>query len=185
MNMQTTPRLTAAETALVQAYNDQLGELPGDGDVLAARDRLLDDLKTAGLPTRRVEAWHYTDLKSLLRSVPVDAGHGTVEALEPLVGGSTVLSVLQGVSEAKTARDEAVAIGRYADALRDGTAASALTALGSDDTIGRINGSFVRDGYVVAIAEGAELAAPVEIQLVHAGGQVHTRLPANFGAGSK
>jgi Fe-S cluster assembly protein SufD len=64
MNMQTTPRLTAAEAALIEAFNNQIGELPGDGAVIAIRDRLLDDLKKSGLPTRRVEAWHYTDLKN-------------------------------------------------------------------------------------------------------------------------
>ncbi len=81
MNVQTTTRLTAAETALIEAYNNQLGDLPGDGEVFAVRDRLLDDLKTAGLPTRRFEAWHYTDFKNLLRSVPTDLGTGSVEPL--------------------------------------------------------------------------------------------------------
>lgn len=28
MNMQTTSRLTAAETALIEAFNQQIGELP-------------------------------------------------------------------------------------------------------------------------------------------------------------
>ncbi|MGO7426768.1 Fe-S cluster assembly protein SufD, partial [Rhizobium ruizarguesonis] len=74
MNMQTTSRLTAAEAALIEAFNQQIGELPGNGAVTALRDRLLDDLKKAGLPTRRIEAWHYTDLKNLLRTVPSQAG---------------------------------------------------------------------------------------------------------------
>ncbi len=47
MNMQTTSRLTAAETALIEAFNQQIGELPGNGAVTALRDRLLDDLKKA------------------------------------------------------------------------------------------------------------------------------------------
>jgi len=54
MNMQTTSRQTAAEAALIEAFNNQIGELPGDGSVIAIRDLLLDDLKKAGLPTRRV-----------------------------------------------------------------------------------------------------------------------------------
>ncbi len=73
MNMQTTSRLTAAETALIDAFNQQIGELPGNGMVTALRDRLLDDLKKAGLPTRRIEAWHYTDFKNLLRGLPPQA----------------------------------------------------------------------------------------------------------------
>lgn len=70
MNIQAANRSTAAEAALVEAYTAQLGDLPGDGAVLGARDILFDDLKRAGLPTRRVEAWHYTDLKTLLRAIP-------------------------------------------------------------------------------------------------------------------
>jgi Fe-S cluster assembly protein SufD len=184
MNMQTTTRQTLAEMALIEAYNDQLGELPGNGDVLATRDRLLDDLKTAGLPTRRIEAWHYTDLKTLLRAVPSDIGNANAAELPPLVDGSAVLSVLQGETSVKALID-GVSVRSYADGLLDGSAVAGLTALSSDDTIGRINGSFVRDGYIIEIAEGTELSAPVEVQFVHGGGQVHSRLPVKFGAGSK
>lgn len=70
MNMQQAIKMTAAETALVDAYTAQIGDLPGDGAVLSLRDTLVHELKTAGLPTRRVEAWHYTDLRTLLRAVP-------------------------------------------------------------------------------------------------------------------
>jgi Fe-S cluster assembly protein SufD len=184
MNMQTTTRLTAAETALIEAYNSQLGELPGNGDVFATRDRLLDELKTAGLPTRRVEAWHYTDLKNLLRTVPAEAGSVSAAELPAIAEGSAVLSVLQGRSNVKPL-EEGITVRAYADGLLDGTAAVGLAALGKDDAIGRINGSFVRDGYIIEVAEGAQLSAPVEVQFVHAGGQVHSRLPVSFGARSK
>ena len=55
-------RLGPAETALVS----QLETL---GDEAAA-----ERLRTIGLPTRRVESYHYTDLKTLLRDVPALAG---------------------------------------------------------------------------------------------------------------
>ncbi|MEZ2219465.1 Fe-S cluster assembly protein SufD [Rhizobium sp. RCC_161_2] len=184
MNVQTTTRLTAAETALIEAYNNQLGDLPGDGEVFAIRDRLLDDLKTAGLPTRRFEAWHYTDFKNLLRTVPTDLGTGSVEPLSPTAEGSAVLSVLQGRAVGKTSVDGLI-VGRYIDSLTDGTAAAGLEALGRDDAIGRINASFVRDGYVIEFPDGTELDAPLEIQFIHAGGQIHSRLPVTFGAGAK
>ncbi|MQB42943.1 Fe-S cluster assembly protein SufD [Rhizobium sp. ICMP 5592] len=184
MNVQTTTRLTAAETALIEAYNNQLGDLPGDGEVFAVRDRLLDDLKTAGLPTRRFEAWHYTDFKNLLRTVPTDLGTGSVEPLPPTAAGSAVLSVLQGHAAGKTSVDGLV-VSRYVDSLTDGTAAIGLEALGRDDAIGRINASFVRDGYVIEFPEGTELEAPLEVQFIHAGGQIHSRLPVTFGADTK
>ncbi len=95
MNMQTTTRLTAAETALVEAFGAQVGDLPGNGAVTGTRDRLLDDLKKSGLPTRRIESWHYTDLKNLFRQVPDANGSANISAVAPLVEGSAVLSVLQ------------------------------------------------------------------------------------------
>ncbi len=184
MNMQTTSRLTAAEAALIEAFNQQIGELPGNGAVTALRDRLLDDLKREGLPTRRVEAWHYTDLKNLLRNIPAQAGDAGSEALESLVDGSPVLAVIQGKPVHKaSAGDLAVAV--YSEKLTDGSAAANLDALGRDDAIGRINGSFVKDGYVVDVPDGTELEEPLEIQFVHAGGDIHTRLPVSFGANVK
>ncbi len=184
MNMQTTPRLTAAEAALIEAFNNQIGELPGDGAVIAIRDRLLDDLKTTGLPTRRVEAWHYTDLKTLLRAVPAQAGDAGSDARDPLVEGSTVLSVIQGRPDHK-ARAGDLALSSYAEQLSSGSAAAGLGALDKDDAVGRINGSFVRDGYVIDVPAETDLEEPLEIQFVHAGGQTHTRLPVSFGAGVK
>ncbi|TWF49657.1 Fe-S cluster assembly protein SufD [Neorhizobium alkalisoli] len=184
MNMQTTTRLTAAETALVEAFTSQIGDLPGNGAVIGTRDRLLDDLKKAGLPTRRIESWHYTDLKTLLRAIPEQAASAPVQAAAALVEGSRVLPVLQGVAAAAENQDN-LSIAVFKDQLADGSAVSGLTALDQHDAIGRINGSFVRDGLALAVPAGAELADPIELQASHAGGQIHTRFPASFGAGSK
>ena len=56
---------------------------------------------------------------------------------------------------------------------------------GADDAIGALNTAFVADGYFLDIAAGAELAAPVELQNVQAGGQTHVRLPVRVGDGAK
>lgn len=184
MNMQTTSRLTAAEAALIEAFNDQIGELPGDGAVIAIRDRLLDDLKKSGLPTRRIESWHYTDLKNLLRAIPAQAGDAGSEARDPLVEGSSVLAVIQGTAD-RHGQADGLDISAYSAQLSDGSAAVSLGALDKDDAVGRINGSFVRDGYVIDVPAETELTEPLEIQFVHAGGQAHTRLPVNFGSAVK
>lgn len=184
MNMQTTARLTAAETALIEAYNQQVGDLPGNGAVISARDRLLDDLKTNGLPTRRVEAWHYTDLKTLLRTVPAVLPAATLAAPAALVETASVIVMRDGQSDTK-ASVEGVVVGSFADMLREGTAAPGLSVIDRDDTIGKINGSFVRDGYVLEFPEGAEIEQPIEIQALHGAGLVHTRFPVSFGARSK
>jgi len=184
MNMQTGIKLSVAETALCEAYDYAIGELPGDGSVLATRDTLISDFKDAGLPTRRVEAWHYTDLKALLRAVPAFDPAASAARTSPLVEGSTVLSVVNGLADAR-ATVEGVTVRTFKDALADGTAAEGLAARDGDDAIGRINGSFVRDGFVLDIAAGTELEAPLEIQTVQNAGQTHTRFPVTFGAGAK
>ncbi|MCR6499556.1 Fe-S cluster assembly protein SufD [Shinella sp. CPCC 101442] len=184
MNMQTGMKLSVAETALCEAYDHAIGELPGDGAVIAARDILISDFKDAGLPTRRVEAWHYTDLKALLRAVPAFDPAASAAKVAPLVEGSTVLSVVNGVADTRGSVD-GVTLRTFAEALADGTAAEGLTARDSDDTIGRINGAFVRDGFVLDFPDGTELAAPLEIQTTQNAGQTHTRFPATFGANVK
>ncbi len=60
---------TAAEKALFAAYDTLVSDLPGDGAVTIKRDNALEQLKV-GLPTKRIEAWHYTDLRRLLTKVP-------------------------------------------------------------------------------------------------------------------
>jgi Fe-S cluster assembly protein SufD len=184
MNMQTGMKLSVAETALCEAYDHAIGELPGDGAVLAARDILISDLKEAGLPTRRVEAWHYTDLKALLRAVPAFDPAASAAKLAPLVEGSTVLSVVNGVADTRGSV-EGVTLRAFSEALADGSGAEGLTARDSDDTIGRINGAFVRDGFVLDFPAGTDLAAPLEIQTTQNAGQTHTRFPATFGANVK
>ncbi|WLR98509.1 Fe-S cluster assembly protein SufD [Shinella sumterensis] len=184
MNMQTGKTLSVAETALCAAYDQAIGELPGDGAVLAARDVLISDFKEAGLPTRRIEAWHYTDLKALLRAVPAFDPAASADRIEPLVEGANVLSVVNGVADKRASADD-VSVTRFADALIDGSAAAGLVARDGDDTIGRLNGAFVRDGFVLDIPAGAELENPVEIQTTQNAGQTHTRFPATFGANSK
>ncbi|MDS7597294.1 Fe-S cluster assembly protein SufD [Agrobacterium tumefaciens] len=183
MNMQTTTRLTPAETALVEAFTAKFSELPGNGAVVAARDVLFDDLKTAGLPTRRIEAWHYTDLKSLLRAIPEDAPAPVIEKQAPAVAGSSVAYVLHGASS--FGKVEGFSVSSFADSLLDGSAAAGLAEASKDDAIGRINGSFVRDGLTVDIPADAEIEKPIELQVVHGAGQVHSRLPVRFGKGSK
>lgn len=182
--LQTQSRQTAAEAALIDSYNAQIGELPGNGAVISARDRLVDDLKTNGLPSRRIEAWHYTDLKTLLRNIPASGPAASVRNPAPLVEASAVIKTRQGEADANASVD-GIVIGSYAEMLREGTAAPGLSVIDKDDTIGKINGSFVRDGYVLEFPAGAQIDQPIEIQALHGAGQAHTRFPVSFGAGSK
>jgi Fe-S cluster assembly protein SufD len=184
MNMHAQPQRTSAETALIEAYDSRLSVLPGDGAVTVKRDNALEVLK-GGLPTKRLEAWHYTDLRRLLTSVPQHDGAAAVKKLEALLEGSAVLPVLNGVSSEKTPSVEGVTVQRLEEKLRDGSFAPALEGRGADDAIGALNAAFVADGYFVDIEAGAEIEAPIELQNVQAGGQTHSRFPVRVGDGAK
>lgn len=183
MNMQTKPPRTAAEQAILDSFTEMLGHLPGDAPVTSARDNLLYGISESGLPTRRIESWHYTDLRNLLRGEP-DAPGGTAAKLEPLVRGSLVLPVVQGQS-AELSPPEDMDLTPFMDLLVSGEAAKLLSERGSDDLIGRLNGAFVGDGYSFGIGEGVELEPMIEVQSVQSGGQAHNRFISKFGAGSK
>lgn len=183
MNMRAEIQRTPAEAALVAAFDERLSLLPGDGTVMVKRDNAIEQVK-AGLPTRRVEAWHYTDLRRLLAAVPEFDASANAVAVAPLLEGSTVLPVANGVSSAVSGID-GVTFQRLSDKLTDGSYAPALVTYGNDDAIGAINTAFVADGYFVDIEAGTQVEQPIELQNLQAGGQSHVRLPVRVGAGAK
>jgi Fe-S cluster assembly protein SufD len=183
MTIQTPIRLTAAETALLDAFGGAFGSLPGDAAVTTQRSTLIGALKANGLPTRRRESWHYTDLRSLMTGVPADAPE-SVSPVKPLIEGSQVLPLVNGTADS-SARVSDATVKRYKDALLDGSALKGLAVRDNDDLVGRLNGSFVRDGYSVHFPDGYASEKPVEIQIVQGGGFVNSRIPVNFGAGAK
>ncbi len=182
MNIHAGRMQTAAEVALTELYVAKMGALPGNPDVAAARDLAVDALKTLGLPTRRVESWHYTDLRSLLRAIPTGS-ETQFDGLEPLVRGAALLVVDEGNALGGNA-DAGVAVTRIAAKLEDGSFAKALVTRGTDDAIGQINTALVSDGYHLDIADGTTLGAPIEVQFA-ANQDSHTRLAIKAGKSTK
>ncbi|MET3790508.1 Fe-S cluster assembly protein SufD [Aquamicrobium terrae] len=184
MNVHATPQRTPAETALIEAFGERLGLLPGDGEVMVRRDNAIEAIK-AGLPTRRVETWHYTDLRRLLSSVPAFEAQTALKALEPILKGSGLVTLVDGKVAGAPALAEGVSFTPLAEQLADGSFAASLETYGRDDAIGAINAAFVADGISLDIAEGTELEKAIELQNLQAGGQSHVRLAVNVGAGSR
>ena len=178
------PQRTPAEAALVAAFDDRRSALPGDGGVRVKRDEAIEQIK-AGLPTRRIEAWHYTDLRRLLTVVPARDAAARATPLTALLAGSTVLPLLNGASSPELMVQPGMTVQRLSDKLADGSFARALKTHGADDAVGALNAAFVADGYFVDIAGGAALDAPIELQNVQAGGQAHVRFPVRVGDGAK
>src|SRR5690606_19679263 len=164
MNIHAQTTQTTAEAALLDAYADRISELPGDTTVTVKRDNAVEALK-AGLPTRKVEAWHYTDLRRLLSSIPAFDATAYAEKIAPVLTGSSVLPVLNGVAD-KAPTVEGASIATLGEKLADGSLGDLLGIADRDDTIGAINSAFVADGFVIEIAEGAKITAPIELQNV-------------------
>ena len=183
MNIHSQPQRTPAETALIEAFEERSSDLPGNEAVISRRDDAIERLK-AGLPTRRVEAWHYTDLRRLLAKVPAYDPSLLAKPLPALLEGSTVLPILNGIA-AEAPKLDGVTVVRLEEKLVDGSFAPALTTGDPADVIGPLNTAFVADGWHLDIADGANVAAPIEFQNVQAGGQAHVRLPVKVGAGAK
>jgi Fe-S cluster assembly protein SufD len=183
MNVHANPQLTQAETALVDAFNARLSELPGNEVVTRRRDDALETLKR-GLPTRKVEQWHYTDLRRLIGTVPAFDRAAKIEPLPVLIGDSHRLTVISGRAE-QAGELDGVTISRLKELLAKGELADQLAATDKDDTVGAINAAFVSDGFSISIADGAEIEAPIELQNLHAGGQAHSRFSITVGRGAK
>jgi Fe-S cluster assembly protein SufD len=183
MNMHATPQLTPTEAALIEAFGERISVLPGDGAVVSKRDDAIEVLKR-GLPTKRIEAWHYTDLRRLLTAAPSFDETLRANAVAPVLEGSAVLPVLNGVASEAPLIDS-IEVKRLEEKLLDGSFAEALGAQDSADAIGALNTAFLADGYFLDVAAGAEIVTPVELQNVQAGGQTHTRFAVRVGDNAK
>src|ERR1700761_6184115 len=67
MSIQIIPTATAAENALAETFRNTRAKLPGNTAVAAQRAQSFEAFSRAGLPNRHIEAWHYTDLRNLMR----------------------------------------------------------------------------------------------------------------------
>lgn len=183
MTAQTALKLTAAETAIVALFGDRIARLPGNADVVIARDNALATLKKTGLPTRRIEAWHYTDLRRLLTSIPDHNGDVGLSAVAPILLGSVIVFAPNG---------QIAALPEIAGANFDNVETAMRADIGAvvpeftdnNDAIGILNTAFASGGVRVVVDDGKSLETPIEIQTVHDGGQIHMTNRVSVGAGA-
>ncbi|HVW92215.1 MAG TPA: Fe-S cluster assembly protein SufD, partial [Devosia sp.] len=140
----------------------------------------------AGLPTRRVETYHYTDLKALLRAVPPLAVESACTGVSPLdVADSFHVAVVNGRVQVAGAMPAGVMIGKVAGA--------ALTE--RDDILVRLNSALALEtltltiegevGQVIQIdrrTEGPAAHAPSSVRIYLADGARATVLETYSGS---
>jgi Fe-S cluster assembly protein SufD len=169
--------------------------LPGTANVGETRRQAFEAYEHAGLPNRRVEEWKYTDLRALLREVRPLAAKPDASALKrakaaltPIaIEGASKLVLVNGifVPELSDAAPAGLVVRSLREALEGGT--SDLLDTGVKDAMVSLNAALATDGFVAAVADGAQLAKP--LQLIHvataSSASMFTRSLVRIGAGAR
>ncbi len=164
---------TAAELALVQQFASNKTKLGGDAAALAMRDAAFNVIANGGLPNKRVEHWHYTDLRKEMRHVQPLADLPTqaqiAEAKSAIAQYAGVKLVLLNGAFVPELSDIAnlplsVKFTSMVDVL-GGSRPDLLSHLGALDVAKGdhalcLNAAFMRDGVVLEIADNAQIEAP-------------------------
>ncbi|MEW6436964.1 MAG: Fe-S cluster assembly protein SufD [Pseudomonadota bacterium] len=174
MSIQIIPTATAAENALAEAFREAKANLPGTASVAEQRAQAFEAFARAGLPNRRIEAWHYTDLRNLMRRalplapLPSQAQIAKLaaEAAElpsprlVLVDGVFAPDLSGPLPAGVKVTSLAAALAEGEPALIEGLAAAWAEA---DDAMVSLNAALMQDGLVIDVAPGTVLEAPLHI----------------------
>lgn len=128
-------RLGAAENTLIE----QLNSVGAHADA--------ERITVAGLPTRRVESYHYTDLKTLLRAVPPLA-QAANEASAPAlrVPGAYQLMIANGVIQSASTAPAGIIVGKA-----EGGVLSTR-----DDILVHLNGALAKDSLTLTLESSVD-----------------------------
>jgi len=184
--------LALAKTETGRAVSDIFtlarDRLPGSGKVAEARRQAFDAYQRAGLPHRRIEEWKYTDLRALMREVlplaPLPDAAALTRAREALASaaldGACKLVLVDGVFIPELSDVAVLDAGVSVRSLREildntGNEARAdLLLTEASDVMISLNAAMTTDGVVIGVADGAVLAAPIQIVHVAVASQAST-----------
>ncbi|HTO28384.1 MAG TPA: hypothetical protein VL017_07315, partial [Devosia sp.] len=125
----------------------------------AAEDTLIAQLKSvganaeaeritvAGLPTRRVESYHYTDLKTLLKAVPPlaeAANQASAPALR--VAGAYQLMIANGVIQSASTAPAGIIVGKAAGGVLSTR----------DDVLVHLNGALAKESLTLTLESSVD-----------------------------
>lgn len=199
MSAQIIPTRTAAETALADAFGAAKATLPGGAAAARLREDSFGAFFEAGLPHRRVESWHYTDLRTVMREAlpiapaPSEAAIAALRAELAAGGPSQRLVLVDGyfVPELSDTLPAGVTVRSLASVLSEGSddliALLAAQNHNVKDPILSLNAALMQDGVVVEVAPGVEIAEPIHLVHATAAGSSHARFQRSLvvaGAGA-
>jgi Fe-S cluster assembly protein SufD len=137
----------------------------------AFREAAWESFSRMGLPNRRVESWHYTDLKAALaKPAPIAPGVGGAPPIAR-TQDTIRLVTLDGAFRPDLSDLAALPQGVKAQPLREALAQGApgLMALiasadvQADDAMVALNAALMQDGVVLRIPAGVTVAKPIEL----------------------
>jgi len=164
---------TKAEEALVVDYAGVRDRLPGGAPTRERRDAAFSLFERLGLPHRRIEAWKYTDLRSLTRSIAPLAGDAPPDLLaavaddDPIAGLDRAQIVVANGTYRPELSDlagtEGVTVESLAEVLAGAPDRVGRLFSDADDTVMALNTAMMQGGVAVTVAAEAKPARPIEI----------------------
>lgn len=168
---------TETATAMESLFTASRDRLPGTGKVAETRRQAFEAYERAGLPHRRIEEWKYTDLRALMREVRPLAAKPDAAALKRAqaalkavaIKGARKLVLVDGVFAPGLSDVAALAPEASVKTLREvleneaNPAAGDLLQTVSTDVMISLNAAMATDGFVVSVADGMQLSAPIQI----------------------
>ena len=162
LNVFPTIKRTAAEEALFDAYEAFDGKNSASETAIVA-------LKKHGLPSRRVESWHYTDLRALLKDVPALAVRpdGNKAAKDAAAYDAIVDTIRLPIFDGYAFADlcEKTPAGVSIDVNQNALEAEAR----QDNAIGLMTQAFAGDCVNVSVDAGATIDKPIGLAHVAGG----------------
>ncbi len=177
MSAEIIPARTPAEVFLAGLFERSKATLPGNAKVAKWREDTFQRFYAAGLPHRRIEAWHYTDLRTLIRDalpVATPPDETAIAALRKTFAADARaprLVLVDGffVPELSTPMPDGIKITSLASVLSEGRpdliALLSSQDLGAEDPIVSLNAALMQDGVLIEVAAGTQIAEP--IHLIH------------------
>jgi Fe-S cluster assembly protein SufD len=174
---------SAAEKSLFRQFAESQGREPSP-----ARASAFARFAEAGLPTRRVEAWHYTDLRAAMAdAAPILAAPAPAEI-------EAARLRLAGRERFAPGAQLVMLGGRYFGELSDRLPAGVTVTEGAvaanpvDDPLAALNEALSPSGCTISVARGAEIPEPITILHLANGSSaysVYSRLAIALDAGAR
>lgn len=171
------PLRTDAESQLIAHFAAL--KAAGAAD-MPTRIAAFSQFEKAGLPNRRIEAWHYTDLRRLMAEAlnPVERpSEATLKAALLSKGTDAAIKLIDGVLAGGINLPAGVSVS---------AAPLSEAPLANSDVMVSLNGAFAAQSVEIHVAAGAQIADPIHLLLKSPRkAAVSTRIIIRVGAGAK